>query len=138
LGVILNMLTRLNVVKLIMHPLHASHSWGPILSPILVLVNVQSVLVHTNDKLILIIIHQLFHQLIIIIQYHLQQLLSSCILVIINLSWTKTRASQSLDQTTHESHASLPDIPQVQIGKQDINPYMTFPHSCSKCQHNSN
>jgi hypothetical protein len=65
--------TRLNVVKLIMNPLQTSHSWSPIRSPIQVLVNMQSVLVHTMDKLIiLLIIHQLFHQLIIIIQYHLQ------------------------------------------------------------------
>jgi hypothetical protein len=61
---------------------------------------VQSVVVHTKDKLIiLLIIHHLF-----------QQLLSSCILVVTNLPWATTRVSQSLDQTTHESYASLPDL----------------------------
>ena len=51
-----HVVTRINVVKLIMHPLETTHSWSPILSPIHILVNVHNKLVHTMDKLIILVI----------------------------------------------------------------------------------
>ena len=37
-----HVVTRINVGKLIMHPLETTHSWSPILSPIHILVNMHS------------------------------------------------------------------------------------------------
>jgi hypothetical protein len=54
-----HVITLVITCKFVLNPFKSSYFWLPILSPIHVLVNVQSILVHTKDEPIIIIIHHL-------------------------------------------------------------------------------